>query len=203
MTQANETDEQALISLGAASRILGVKEVTVRHWANRGIIQVFRTQGGHRRFLREQIATLSPQNLASSGGTVQFREERALQHIRRRLRGGSQAKHPWYHRIDGEVRIRFRLLGRRILSILLDSTPQTKPRRQAMDEARLLGYEYGVTMSGQGLSMTDTLSACIFFRDSAMSTLPAESRQQALLLADQVVLGIAEAYDEAAEQALP
>ena len=201
MTQADQTDEQPLISLGAASRILGVKEVTVRQWANRGLMEVFRTQGGHRRFLREQIATLSPQSFTSPVGANQLSEERALQHIRRRLRRGTQAKQPWYHRIEGEVRIRFRLLGRRILSLLLDSTPQARPRRQAMEEARLLGYEYGVAMAGQKLSMTDTLSACIFFRDSAMSTIPIQSRQQAQLLADQIVLGIAEAYDETTERA--
>ena len=136
-----------------------------------------------------------------SGSESQLREEQALQHIRRRLRRGSQAKQPWYHRIEGEVRIRFRLFGRRLLSLLVHSSSEARPRRQAMEEARLLGYEHGVAMVAQNHPLTDTLSACIFFRDSALDTLPTESRKQALLLADQLVLGIAEAFEGTVEQA--
>lgn len=202
LTQTDQTGEHPLISLGAASRILGVKEVTVRHWANRGLVQVFRTQGGHRRFLRDQIVTLSPHSLTLSGDEAQLREERALRYVRRRLRRGGQAKQPWYRQIEGEVRIRFRLFGRRLLSLLAHSGPEVRPRRQVVEEARLLGYEHGVAMATQNHPLTDTLSAYIFFRDSALDTFPIESRRQALLLADQVMLGIAEAYQETVQQAL-
>ncbi|MDE2801655.1 MAG: helix-turn-helix domain-containing protein, partial [Chloroflexota bacterium] len=43
------------VSLGGACRMLGVNESTLRNWADQGVIRAFRTPGGHRRFLREDL----------------------------------------------------------------------------------------------------------------------------------------------------
>jgi excisionase family DNA binding protein len=43
------------LSLGPASRLLGVDPDTLRRWADEGRIEAFTTAGGHRRFTRESI----------------------------------------------------------------------------------------------------------------------------------------------------
>ena len=48
------------LTLGEASRILGVDPDTLRRWADGGKIEVFTTPGGHRRFLRASIDAMLP-----------------------------------------------------------------------------------------------------------------------------------------------
>ena len=202
MTQVDRTDEHRLITLGVASRMLGVKEVTLRHWANRGFVQVSRTPGGHRRFLWKQIHTLSQQSPGSSSTESQHQEERALQRIQQRLRRGGQSQQAWRQGIQMEARTRFRLFGRRLLSLLVRSGSEARPLRQIKEEARLLGNEYGMEMAAQGHPLTQTLSAFLFFRDSALDALPSELRRQAMAVADQAMLGVAEAYEHTTREAL-
>ena len=41
------------------AKILGVSPITVRQWAQKGVLPFITTQGGHRRFLEEDVAALS------------------------------------------------------------------------------------------------------------------------------------------------
>jgi len=43
------------LSLGPASRLLGVDPDTLRRWADEGRIEAFTTSGGHRRFARSAV----------------------------------------------------------------------------------------------------------------------------------------------------
>ncbi|HXH20916.1 MAG TPA: helix-turn-helix domain-containing protein [Dehalococcoidia bacterium] len=43
------------VSIGEAARLIGVSEPTLRKWTDSGRIAVFRTPGGHRRYLRSEI----------------------------------------------------------------------------------------------------------------------------------------------------
>jgi excisionase family DNA binding protein len=43
------------MTLGQAARYLGVSEPTLRKWTDEGRIPVFRTPGGHRRYLRDEL----------------------------------------------------------------------------------------------------------------------------------------------------
>lgn len=43
------------LTLGQAARYLGVSEPTLRKWTDDGRLPVFRTPGGHRRYLRAEL----------------------------------------------------------------------------------------------------------------------------------------------------
>lgn len=43
------------MTVGQAARYLGVSEPTLRKWTDDGRIPVFRTPGGHRRYLRDEL----------------------------------------------------------------------------------------------------------------------------------------------------
>src|SRR4051794_21077340 len=46
------------LSLGPASRLVGVDPDTLRRWADDGLVEAYVTPGGHRRFDRRSIETL-------------------------------------------------------------------------------------------------------------------------------------------------
>jgi excisionase family DNA binding protein len=43
------------LTLGEAARYLGVSEPSLRKWTDRGDVAVFRTPGGHRRYLLDEL----------------------------------------------------------------------------------------------------------------------------------------------------
>jgi len=196
MIKPGNHSERDLIGLGTASRMLGVKEATLRYWANRGLVRVVRTPGGHRRFLWEEIRSLSERNAPPPIEERQHWEELALKRIKRRLRRNSPGRHVWRDGLAADDLVRFRLFGRRVLTLLARTVSEGVPPRTVMQEARLLGRENGKEMFSQEHSLTNTMSAFLFFRDGAMEALPSDSRQRALAVADQIMLGVAEAHQE-------
>jgi MerR family redox-sensitive transcriptional activator SoxR len=50
MPQTHTSDDDELVSVAAAARILGVHCDTVRRYEDRGLITALRTPGDHRRF---------------------------------------------------------------------------------------------------------------------------------------------------------
>jgi len=43
------------LTVGEAAKFIGVSEPTLRKWTDAGRIAVFRTPGGHRRYLRAEL----------------------------------------------------------------------------------------------------------------------------------------------------
>ncbi|TMG43630.1 MAG: helix-turn-helix domain-containing protein, partial [Chloroflexi bacterium] len=88
------------LTLGEASRILGVDPDTLRRWADNGKIDVFTTPGGHRRFLRASIDAMLPrprharrQSLTALGEPP----DRIAAEFRRRVRV-DMVTQDWYSR---------------------------------------------------------------------------------------------------------
>lgn len=197
------------ITLGQACKLLGVNESTLRRWADAGHVRSFRTPGGHRRFSEEDLRGLVAGRGAGGGEPYTSLGQLALSRIRRRLqRGRDQA--PWYAGISEDERERLRPLGRRLVALVSEYMTKGARRSQLIDEAREIGHEYGRELVRDRLSMRDALEAFTFFRkgldDSAMelaqkNDLSSEEAVEVweLLshLADQVLLSIAETYEEA------
>jgi excisionase family DNA binding protein len=196
------------LTLGNASRILGVDESTLRRWADAGQIRAFRTPGGHRRFAEADVqAILSgrayrPRVGPGDLGTL------ALSRIRRQLQRGPVHDAPWHIETSEEERERLRVLGRRLVTFVSDYL-SGRSRRGARGEAREIGHEYGRELAQAGVSLRQTLEAFTFFRRSldqatrqvAQKTglSPEETLahcEQIMSLADEVLLGIAESFEE-------
>ena len=197
------------ITLGQACKLLGVNESTLRRWADAGHVRSFRTPGGHRRFSEEDLGALVAGRSGVSGEPYTSLGQLALSRIRRRLqRGRGQAR--WYAAISEEERERLRPLGRRLLALASEYMTKGARRSHLIDEAREIGHEYGKELVGDHLTIRDAVEAFTFFRkgldDAAMelaqkNDLPAEEAVEVwdLLsnLADQVLLAIAEIYEQA------
>jgi len=206
-----ETLATRWITLGQACKVLGVNESTLRRWADAGHVRSFRTPGGHRRFSEDDLRALVAGQGPAGREPYTSLGQLALARIRRRLQRGRSHAAPWYSGLREEDRDRLRPMGRRLVSLVSEYLTKGARRSRLADEAREIGHEYGRELARGGLRLHDVLEAFIFFRkgldDTAMevvqkSDLSTEESVEVwdLLsgLADQVLLAIAETYEEAA-----
>lgn len=204
-----ESNATRWITLGQACKLLGVNESTLRRWADAGHVRSFRTPGGHRRFSEEDLRSLVAGQVPAAREPYTTISSMALSRIRRRLQRGRGQTAPWASALDEGERERLRPLGRRLVGLVSEYLTKGARRSRLLEEAREIGNEYGRELSSDGLSMRDSLEAFTFFRKSLDDTAMEISQKNELsseeavevwellsALADQVLLSIAEAYEE-------
>ncbi|MBI4200470.1 MAG: MerR family DNA-binding transcriptional regulator [Chloroflexi bacterium] len=207
-------DERQWLPLRAACRLVEANQATLRHWADRGLIRAFRTPGGHRRFSRQDLASLVEGELARGNGRPGDDLARAaLRRMRRRLRGRGVVHLSWYGGIDGEGRTRMRLFGRRLLGLAAAYLGRQSGRQEVLVEARLIGEAYGQEMARLGLSLEEVIQAFAFFRNSLMEAVGVvlgtagppgafvRGWLEANRLADEVLQALGRAYEGASRKA--
>ena len=189
------TDKSQWLSLRDACRLLDVSNTTLRQWADNGYLRVYRTPGGHRRFLRRDVESFAN---APAQAQDQVRDDAvegsALRKIRRRLGRNDVLQQPWYQSVEEEGKVRMRLFGRRLLSILLQESSARRRRQELLDEAHLLGREYGTEMSERGVALKDTIEAFVFFRTMVLDSTNPGSWARIIETADRVLVGMADSY---------
>ena len=198
MVDLHFTDKTQWMSLRDACRLLDVSDTALRQWADGGYLRVYRTPGGHRRFLRQDVESfVGGQNQASKHSRNDSAEDSALRRIRRRLNHDSVVQQPWYQSVEEEGKVRMRLFGRRLLSLLLQETGPKRRRQELLEEAHLLGREYGTEMSERGVTATETVEAFVFFRSMVLDSTNQASWPRILQAADRVLVGVVGSYQDA------
>ena len=179
--------------------MLDVSDTTLRQWADSGYLRVYRTPGGHRRFLRQDVESLTK---TAQPSAEQARESSgegpALRRIRRRLSHDSVTQQPWFQAVEPEGHDRMRLFGRRLLSLLMQESAPRRRRQELLAEARMLGQEYGSEMLERDVALTDSVEAFIFFRTMVLDSAPAGSWTRILETSDRVLAGLCASYQRAA-----
>lgn len=200
------------ITLGEACRLLGVDESTLRRWGDAGQLRTFRTPGGHRRFAESDIVQL----LEGRSREPRYQQlgELALARIRRQLhRKGHEASSSahWYPTVDDAGRERLRFLGRRLMTLVTGYLSRRGRRSALMAEVRTTGREYGAELAQSGVTIGQAVEAFAFFRRSLFQAAEQGLQKQGVSvrealvacdqimnLADEVLVGIAEAYESKA-----
>jgi hypothetical protein len=153
---------------------------------------VYRTPGGHRRFLREDVESFAN---APEQGREDTTESLALRKIRRSLGRNDVLQQPWYQSVEEEGKIRMRLFGRRLLSLLLQEAGPRRRRQELLEESHLLGREYGSEMSERGVTLKNTIEAFVFFRTMVLDSAIPSSWSRIIEAADRVLVGMADSYE--------
>lgn len=203
---------QSWLTLGAASDMLGVSESTIRRWADAGDIRSFRTRGGHRRILEDDLQ----QFMASAPNTAPPRDtdrisDIALARVRRRISRGRQT-----HSMDAlntlsdDVRDRLRLIGRQVVDLFARYIASDSKKDRFSEDARTIGHEYGRILVGSGVRLTVAVRTFNSMRRSLEETasqIAAEASlstedavvaiENILDLADVVMEGMAQVYEGA------
>ena len=172
------------LSLGEASRALGITPGTLRRWADRGQIASFTTPGGHRRFSSAAIHALVPAErarrpaLRGAGGA----SARIAQAYRRVGPGSRKASMPdWINRLSETERSSFRARGHQLVDLLLallDAEGDDAKRR--LDEAVQHATGYGFDAARAGASLAGTVETFLRFRRPFVDELAALARRRGL-----------------------
>ncbi|HKW77751.1 MAG TPA: helix-turn-helix domain-containing protein [Candidatus Limnocylindria bacterium] len=172
------------MTLGEASRVLGVDPDTLRRWADNGKIEVFTTPGGHRRFLKVSIDALIPKARPAkrpSLSAIGEPPDRIAAEFRRRVRT-ELTDQDWRSRFDENSLQWFRERGMRMSDLLLGSldTAKRSGRDQFLGQAEALGREYGVEAKRAGLSLGEATQAFLFFRARFMAEIAQVARRRSI-----------------------
>lgn len=172
------------LSLGPASRLLGVDPDTLRRWADEGRIAAFTTAGGHRRFDRGTVERIlearrndATLRLASLGATT----DRVSRAYRRGYADGS-ATGDVRAAIPTAERDAFRDGGRRLVAALLehlDASDETG-RTAAEADAITATDELATRLAAAGIAVDEAVALFVAARRPYLTELGAIARRRAL-----------------------
>jgi excisionase family DNA binding protein len=177
------------VTLGAASKLLGVSESTIRRWADAGELRSYRTSGGHRRILAEDlkhiVAAAAPAQAARNASRI---SDLATARVRRRLHPRGRAAHsaPAFDAISPDGLDRLRLLGRQVVDLFSRIIAGEARRERAIDDTRSIGREYGRTLVAEHIGLTTAVATFNALRRSLEET-AAQIASEAGLSADDAV----------------
>lgn len=165
------------LSLGEASRLLGITPATLRRWADHGHVPTFTTPGGHRRFPRSVIEGLVP--AARTRRPPLGASTDRIAHAYRRARPAAPA---WLATLGEAERSDFRTRGRQLLELLLEylDAPDRAAGDRLLDQAARDAEAYGLAAARQGLSLADTVQGFLRFRAPFVGELAGIARQRGL-----------------------
>ena len=170
------------MSLGPASRLLGVDPDTLRRWSDIGHIRSFTTPGGHRRFAGSDVARLrearraAKRPLATLGATP---ERMARAYARQYRTGGSV---PAADVLNAPERDAFRIEGRRLIEALVTYLDATTPaaREAAEAEAMEAVARKAQRLGESEVDVATAIAAFISARRPFLAELEAIARRRAL-----------------------
>ena len=156
------------LTIGQAADKLGVHPTTLRRWADDGDIPIMITPGGHRRFSVTDIDRFKEQRhrLRVVAGLEQLWAEHAL--TRARAEVVIHEEEELLSPFDEQEREHKRLLGRRMMGLLLQYVSLAEGGEGILEEAREIGREHAENALGLGLPASDALRVSMFFRDAVL-----------------------------------
>jgi len=174
-------DAKEWLTLGQASRTLGVTPNTLRRWADRGQISSFTTPGGHRRFLVAAVLALVPAGRVRRPplGASPDRMARAYRRARPLAEGHGQEG--WLGRISESERQDFRRRGTQLVGDLmagLDADGDVAASLLATAETH--ASDYGALAARLGASLSDAVEGFLRFRKPFVDELAVLARRRHL-----------------------
>jgi excisionase family DNA binding protein len=145
------------LSLDEAAKRLNVHPTTVRDWADKGRIRIYRTPGGHRRFSEADVSELGAQPKPD----LSLLMHATVGQTRMATSDGRLATESWYARFDEEAKVRQRELGMDLVQFLVSFLANSQ--RDWTEEINELGARYASLARQSGLSVGDAMRAFHLF----------------------------------------
>lgn len=194
------------LSLAEAAELLGVHPSTIRNWADQGRLPVQRTQGGHRRFKREDVELWTQSQRPKAPESAHLIVQNALGRTRLQVGEGQLEEEVWFKKLDEDAKNSYRRSGRALLQGM--SSYLATDGATADAEARATGIEYATIGRRCGLSRLEATQAFMFFRNMLVESMITVYETAAIQsphawgemlrkinsFADQVLLAILEQY---------
>jgi excisionase family DNA binding protein len=151
------------LTLTEVSKLLGIHPSTVRNWADQGVLPVHRTQGGHRRFMRNEINLWMQAQRVNKPNSSEGMIQNALSFARIQISEAHLEQQSWYKKIDEAGKASYRRSGRDLVQGLIRS--QVLDEKAAEAEARVVGVDYASNGRRFGLTTLEAVQAFLFFRN--------------------------------------
>ncbi len=197
------------MSLKDASEFLGIHFTTLRNWADKGEIRVFRTPGGHRRFSVSDLRRFLEERVgrtpvADSDSFVHV----AVGRVREEIQKIPHEEMHWHYDLDATASDERRRRGRQLFALAIAFVVKPYQRMRLLAEGRQLGREYGREAALSNVSLKETGRAVQFFRSQlsqvlhnsiGSTTMDAEDlRVQQLIdqYLDEVLYAVLEGYEQ-------
>jgi excisionase family DNA binding protein len=175
------------LSLGPASRLLGVDPDTLRRWADEGRVEAWTTPGGHRRFDRRAVERLAADRrrggpvrpLASMGASPARLQRVYREHYASGGAPGGPASTPR----DIDERDAYRRDGRRLIEALvtyLDATVDEDLRVRTEAEATLIVDDHASRLARAGSSLTEAVALFVTARQPFLAEISGLGRRRSL-----------------------
>lgn len=153
------------LTLSQACNVLGIHPITLRSWVDQGLIQAFRTPGGHRRLRRTEVHEfLVQQQTSPSTRSLLPPPEQAVNEIRREISSNPVQTSSWYAQLSESQRHEQRLIGQRLIGLLLQFVSRTDNAQEFLQEGQELAGMYGSVLKRAGLAASDVARGFLFFR---------------------------------------
>lgn len=164
------------LSLKDASELLGIHFTTLRKWSDDGLIRVFRTPGGHRRFsvtdLRRFLETRASHESPPDADAF---VDAAVGQVRAEIEKKRDEHTKWAQAFSAEERDMTRQRGRQLFSLAIAYVVKPTQRDQLLAEGRHLGFEYGIEAAQGGMPLVEAGRAVQFFRSQLSKVVRAEN----------------------------
>ncbi len=157
------------LSLSDAANILGVHPSTVRLWSDKGALPTHKTQGGHRRYKRNEILLWAESNNQSHHAPTENLMQEIIKTVRMQISEGRLEAQSWYQKLDEDARLQYRASGRSLFHGLMAYLASNG--EDAATEAYAVGYEYASRARRYSLNYVDAVKAFLFFRDALVESL--------------------------------
>lgn len=194
------------LTLGEASRYLGVDESTLRNWANAGRIPAFRTPGGHRRFSKAALEHFLEEGRKTSEKLADMigpHADRLVPGVIEQIRARR-----WYNALDAQTAKAIGVVCHQLMDAMAGYLPGGARQREHLRAGEQAGAELGRRVAALHLSAVDATETFLFFKHivtEAVSTrlpLPPDSKVRSLRRIDTflnaVLLGMMRAFDRSA-----
>ena len=198
------TDEW--LSLSDAADVLGVHPSTVRLWSDKGVLPTHKTQGGHRRYKRSEIALWAETSRKSSSEIEpEGMMNEVIRNVRMQISEGRLEAETWYQKLDADARTQYRMTARSLFHGLM--TYVATNGAEAESEAYAIGYEYASRAHRYSLNYVDAAKAFLFFRNTLIESVikvyreanvpsgqTAEMFQKIHLFTDEILISLLQTY---------
>ena len=163
------------LTLKEASAFLGVHFTTLRTWADRGELRVFRTPGGHRRFSLDDLRRFLDERGAgfsdANGSAALTAVDVAIVRVREELQRLPDGQFPWRDSFRGQGDAERRQRGRDLFAFAMSYVLKPAQRDRTLADGRRLGLDYGREAALSGINLAETGRAVQFFRGQLLDAL--------------------------------
>lgn len=198
--------EDQWLSLHAAAELLGVHSSTVRIWSDKGLLPVYRTRGGHRRYKRSEVLLWAESSRGAQVIDPLSVVQAAVHNIRMQISEGHLESEAWYQKLDESARAQYRQSAHTLFQGLVNYL--LSDADNGLAEANSIGYEYASRAHRFGLNSADAARAFLFFRTALLESVIgvyqeanapsarawADILRKVNLFADQILLHLLETY---------